>query len=391
MKSKKFRKLAAAAAAIIAVTMVFSGCKSIKSTSDSGSVIASHIDTSISAEDIDVGYDEESTVSVSFADGKAEIKGEGASAQGENVTIKQAGTYILSGTTDNGRVIISADKDAEIKLVLNGVDITCSDNSPIYISKAKKVYMVLNDGKENSLTDGKSYSLSEDDANADGCIFSKANLTINGGGTLNVNGNYKHGIVSKDDLVITDGIINVTSASTALEGKDCVKISGGTFKLSAGSNGIKSTNTEEADKGFISISGGTFDIVSNNDAIEAEKIITVEDGSFDIKTGGGSANASMKSDGMPNGDWRQDMGKGGGGPRGQMAAPDGGETPPEPVGNSDQMPVVNAASAETDSESSESTDDSSTSAKAIKAAGEIKISGGTFKIDSADDSLHCNG
>ena len=100
------------------------------------------------------------------------------------------------------------------------------------------------------MTDSAIYSLGEDDSNTDGAIFSKTDLTINGSGTLTVNANYKHGIVSKDDLVITDGNINVTSASTAMEGKDSVKISGGTFNISAGTNGIKSTNAEASDKGL---------------------------------------------------------------------------------------------------------------------------------------------
>ena len=109
----------------------------------------SDIDASIAAEDIDVGYDEESSVGITFADGSAAIDGEGATSEGETVTISQAGTYILSGTATNGRIIVSADKTAEIKLILNGVDITCADNAPLLVSKAKKVYIVLEDGTEN--------------------------------------------------------------------------------------------------------------------------------------------------------------------------------------------------------------------------------------------------
>lgn len=396
MNSVKIKKLAAVIA-VIAVASAFPGCSNKENNSAAESTVsdssavnssASDIDVSIAAEDIDVGYDEENTISVAFADGGVKIGGEGASAEGETVTISKAGTYILSGTADNGRIIVDADKNSEVKLVFNGVNITCSDNAPIYISKAKKVYMTLNDGTENTLTDSKSYSLGEEDSNVDGCIFSKTDLTINGSGTLNVTANYKHGIVSKDDLVITDGTLNVTAASTAVEGKDSVKISGGKFTLSAGSNGIKSTNTEDTGKGFISITGGTFSIVSNNDAIEAETVLTVEGGSFDITTGGGSANASMKSDGTPNGDWRTDMGNGGGGPGGKMMRPDNGEMPPDMPDNANGTTLQNTAAIETVSDES---DETSTSAKALKSGSEIKISGGEFKIDSADDSLHCNG
>lgn len=393
MKISDTKKLAAITAAFFITVTAFSGCSENASSSQAASSVSqaakSDIDASIAAEDIDVGYDEESSVGITFSDDSATIDGEGAVAEGETVTISQAGTYILSGTVANGRIIVAADKNAEVKLIFNGLDITCSDNTPLLVSKAKKVYIVPEDGTENVLTDGASYSLGEDDSNTDGAIFSKADLTINGGGTLTVNANYKHGIVSKDDLVITDGNINVTSASTAIEGKDSVKISGGTFNISAGTNGIKSTNTEESDKGFISVTGGSFTVVANNDAFEAETVLSIEGGSFDITTGGGSANASMKSDGTPNGDWQKNMGNGG------MGRPDdngngmGGDPPAKPTADDTGLTIETAANTTTDS--TDTTDSTSTSAKALKAGSEVNISGGEFKIDSADDSVLSNG
>ena len=400
MKISDTKKLAAITAAFFITVTAFSGCSesanSSQTTSSVSQAAKSDIDASIAAEDIDVGYDEESSVGITFSDGSAAISGEGATAEGETVTISQAGTYILSGTATNGRIIVAADKKAEVKLIFNGVDITCADNAPLLVSKAKKVYIVLEDDTENVLTDGASYSLGEDDSNTDGAIFSKADLTINGGGTLTVNANYKHGIVSKDDLVITDGNINVTSASTAMEGKDSVKISGGTFNISAGTNGIKSTNTEASDKGFISVTGGTFTVVANNDAFEAETVLSIEDGSFDITTGGGSANASMKSDGTPNSDWQNNMGNGGGGPNG-MGRPDdngngmGGDPPAMPTADDTGLTIETTANTTTDSDSTDTSDSTSTSAKALKAGSEVNISGGEVKIDSADDSVHSNG
>ena len=396
-----FKKTVAIAAAVLIVTATMTAC-SDKNTSSSAittttapSVTESDVDTSIAASDLDVGYDETSSTTVSFSNSSAEISGNGAQSDGGVVTITEAGTYILSGTISNGRVIVAADKKAEVKLVFNGVNITCTDNAPIYVSKADKVYVILEDGTENTLCDGSTYNLGEDDANTDACLFSKSDLTINGGGTLNVTSNYKHGIVSKDDLVITDGVINVTSTSTAIEGKDSVKISGGNFTISAGTNGIKATNTEDTAKGFISITGGTFNIVSNNDAIEAETVLTIEDGTMDITTGGGSANASTKSDGSANGDWQKDMGNGGGGPMGN-----GGDmgNPPDaqPANETDELTLETAANTTTDVTLEETTDETSddttsTSAKALKAGTEIDIKGGTITIDSADDSIHSNG
>lgn len=346
------------------------------------------VDKSISAEDLDVGYEETESVHIKFSESGAEISGNGAVYDNQAVTISSEGTYILSGT-GKCRVVVNADKNSEVKLVLNGVDLTCSDNAPISVIKADKVYLILEDGTENVITDGESYNLFDED-NTDAAIFTKSDLTINGGGKLTVNANYKHGIVSKNDLVITGGDIKITSASTAIEGKDSVKISDGIFDISAGTNGVKSTNADETDKGFISISGGTFSINASGDGFDAESIITIDGGEFNITTGGGSSNASMKSDGnwhndMQNGIDRPDMGN--------MMPPDGfdrGDFAPINA-EENQLAMENASNDKSLQVVQSSSESGTTSAKALKCGGNIYINGGTINIDSADDSIHGNG
>lgn len=274
--------------AVIAALMMCSAmlCSCADDNSSAGGTKASggKYDTSLAAEDLDVGYDENSAGTVSFADGKAEVSGSGSQAEGAVVTISASGEYVVSGECSDGRIIINADKNAEIQLIFKGLELTCSDNAPVLISNADKVIITLEDGTDNVLTDGSSYALSGDE-NTDGCIFSKADLTINGSGSLTVNGNYKHGIVSKDDLVIADGKISVKAVKTALEGKDCVKISGGKTALDAGSNGIRSTNDEEEDKGYVSISGGEVSIECGSVAVSAVTFISAEGGSVSAVCG----------------------------------------------------------------------------------------------------------
>lgn len=398
MGKGEVKKLIALSAAVMLV--MSSGCSktgsdSVKTETTSKSISADNVDKEISAEDLDVGYEETEAVRIDFSESGAEISGNGAVYDNETVTISLAGTYILSGT-GKGRIVVSADKNSEVKLVLNGLDLTCSDNAPISVKEADKVYLILEDGSENVVTDGESYELSDGD-NTDGAVFAKSDLTINGGGKLTVNANYKHGIVSKDDLVITGGDIKITSSSTAIEGKDSVKISGGTFDIAAGTNGIKATNTEEADKGFISISGGTFTVNASGDGFDAESVLTVDGGNISITTGGGCDNASMKSDGTPNGDWRNDMQGGMGRPdrgdRGNMAPPDGfggGDVQPMNAAE-DKLFVENAANTQSFEVTETSSDSETASAKALKSNGSICITGGTIDINSADDSIHSNG
>ena len=300
----KIKITAAAAAALMAISLA--GCTESSNISSNdtsadkpaaaettvGSVSSEAFE--ISAADKDIGYSEDDAVRITMSGSEAEIEGSGAEVSEGKLSITEAGTYILSGEF-SGQIYVKA-KGAEIKLVLDGVAVTNSDHAALLIDKADKVTITLNDGTENSFTDGSSYTAESDDDNTDGAIFSRADLTINGEGSLTVNGNCKHGIVSKDDLVITGGSINVTAASTALSGKDSVKISGGSIDLTAGSNGIHATNSEEAEKGIVSVTGGSISITSQGDAIQAENAMKIENGELSLTTGGGSENAEMKKE-----------------------------------------------------------------------------------------------
>lgn len=393
------RKILAAAVAVI--TALSAGCSRTSTGSNDKNTRVSKITTiasTIEAEDIEIGYNESDSVSIAFGENNVTCDSENVTVDGTKVTIKAAGTYLLSGSCPNGQVIVSADTQAQVKLVLNGLDLTCKNNSALIVDAADKTFLLLEKGTDNKLTDGAEYDTAEGE-NQDSAIFSRSDLTINGEGSLTVTGNYKHGVVSKDDLVITGGNITVTSASSALVGKDSVKISNGSFDLSGGTDAIKSDNSQEEDKGYVSISGGTFKIVANGDGISAETGLTVSGGDFDMTTGGGSTNASVKSNGSPNGEWRNDMQNGEGGRRGGFGGDMGdmgGMQPPADMGTPPhgEMPenAVNTQSLEVTQADNETEDsDTSTSAKGLKSGGDLVITGGTFKIDSADDSIHVDG
>ena len=416
------RKIMAAAAALIIAITSFAACSESSGSSSSSknsdsvsSIVASDIDVSIKAVDYEVGYDEASACKVSFDGESADVDGSGAEFSDGVLTITEAGTYILSGKLD-GRVVVNTGKNKEVRIVLNGVEITSSDNAALAVLQADKVSITLAENSENKLTDGSEYKTSDEESKVDACLYSQDDLTINGSGSLEVTGNYKHGIVSKDDLVVTGGKIKVTAKNTAMTGKDSVKISDGEFDISAGTNGINSDNSEDSSKGYIALTGGSYKIVSNNDGIEASSVLKIDGGDFDITTGGGSKNSSTKSDGMPNGDWQNDMRKGGGGmrggqmpggdmPSGEMPSgekpemPNGempdGQTPPDMPDDFEGGKIEAAASVEetavTEQTANTESSDSSDSAKALKADSDIEITGGSFKIDSADDSIHSNG
>ncbi|MDO5608543.1 MAG: carbohydrate-binding domain-containing protein [Capnocytophaga sp.] len=210
--------------------------------------------------------------------------------------------YELSGTTTSGSFKIYSDK--KFKLTLNGVSITNNDGPAINIQSGKRVFVVLNSGTTNSLTDSASYSTPSDE-DAKGTFFSEGQLIFSGTGALNVAGKYKHGIVSDDYVRVIEGNITVTEAvSDAIHANDAFIADGGTLNLKASSDGI------DADKGYIVINGGNFTINVADDGIAAsydtdttiDPYVTINGGTFNIKTAGGEGIESKSTLTINDGD-----------------------------------------------------------------------------------------
>lgn len=288
------------------------------------------------------------------------------------ITINAGGTYKFTGTLEDGQIIVNSEDEKKVNIVLNGVNISCSNSAPIYIKNADKTTITLNEGTENYITDGISYVYEDGNSDEpDAAIFSKDDLTINGDGSLIVKSNYKNGIVGKDDVKIKSGNIKIDAVNNGIKGKDSITVSGGNITINAGNDGMKSTNDSNTEKGYILIESGTFNITSAEDAIQAENYVNILDGDFTIVSGGGN---EMNKDG------HEDFGPGG--PGGM-----GGEfTPPQMEGDQSSF-----GGNQGNSNGSTSTDEDSVSSKGIKAVNKITIDGGTFNIDSCDDAIHSNG
>ncbi|MBQ4465751.1 MAG: carbohydrate-binding domain-containing protein, partial [Oscillospiraceae bacterium] len=231
----------------------------------------------------------EVTTEITLNDDSASVSGEGASADGSTVTVTGEGVYRVTGKLTDGRIVVNA-PDAKVQIVLDGAEITSSDGSAIMVESAKKVFLTLADGSENTVSDGKTYADTAD-GSPDAAIYSKETLTINGSGSLNVNGNYNEGITSKDELVITGGTIRVTSTGNGIKGKDHIAVCGGDIQITSGGDGMKATNNIDAGMGFVFIGGGTITIDAQEDGIQAETELVLEGGTLDITSGGGSENA----------------------------------------------------------------------------------------------------
>lgn len=257
----------------------------------------------------------------------AEIGGTGAALEDGCLRIASEGVYHLTGTFTDLCVTIAAGEKDKVQLVLDGAALSNSNGPCIYIQSADKVFITLPEGTSSSVADGTSYSVTDGETTVDAAIFSRSDLCINGSGTLTVLGQYKHGVVSKDDLVIANASLNVTSASAALNGKDCVKITGAALTLHAGSDGLRSDNAEDESRGFVYLTDCTAAITAGNDGVQAETVLVCVDANLTLTTGGGSG-SSLRS----------------------------------------------------------STD----SWKGLKSGGDLYLCGGTYAIDAHDDCIHSN-
>ena len=245
-------------------------------------VDTSGYDLEFSNRDSNSTYDESSATKVTF-DESATISGEGASANGNVITITKAGTYIMSGTSTDAQINVSVGDDDKVQLVFSGVDLTCNSGPCLNVQSGDKVFVTLAEGTTNTLSDGSGFSVGDEDE-LDSTIYSKSDITFNGSGTLKINATAGHGIHSKDDLVVTSGVFEITSTKSGMVGKDCVKIKDGTLTITSQTDCIKSTNSDDEGRGFVSVDGGTFNLKSTDKGIQATKLIRLAGGNLTIES-----------------------------------------------------------------------------------------------------------
>lgn len=167
-------------------------------------------------------------------DDKTAINGNGAAYSDGIVTISEPGSYSLKGTLSEGRIIVStAKEDKKVKLFFNGVNITCTGTSPLFIdSSPEDTVIVLMDDSVNSLTNSADGSLLTYSTAADAAaIYSVDDLLIKGTGTLNITSDLGTGILFTDDIEIKGGILNITAVDDGITGKEDADIEGGTVNV----------------------------------------------------------------------------------------------------------------------------------------------------------------
>lgn len=358
------------------------------------------MDFAYSDRDRDASYDEAAATKIALTGQGATVSGEGAAVEGSTVIITAAGTYVVSGELTAGSLTVNAGDADKVQIVLSGASIRNEAGPALNIQQADKVFVTLAAGSQNTLADGASYTLAEGEDEPNAALYSKADLTINGTGALTVEGNYRHGVNSKDDLVVTGGTLTVTAKEDGLRGKDCVKVADGSFAITAGGDGVKSNNDEDPTRGFVSIDGGTFAVEAGDEGFQAATYLRLAGGDAQIK----AADHALRSDveaAMSGGTYVVEAGGKGMNPETKFTMDGGtftvagceeGIEAQEVIVNDGELNItasddgINAAVAERSDETAEAAVAANASEDCL-----IQINGGMVTVDAGGDGLDSNG
>ena len=276
---------------------VLAGCGFSAVSSAEGPVSAA-TSTSLSAEQLP-------TVSERDASGDYEASEAVTLSPEEDLTITEAGVYLFSGTYTD-MIVVDAGEEAKVQLVLKDASLSNASGPAIYVRSADKVFLTAAEGTVNTISDGSAYSFTDEETTPDAAVFSRDDLTINGAGKLTISGNYKHAVVSKDDLTVTAKNLAVSAVNTGLNGKESVAISEASVTITAGSNGIRSdevltisgdsveiTASEGVEATYILISGGDITVNATDDGINAARKSDTSTFTPTVEITGGSLTVTM--------------------------------------------------------------------------------------------------
>ena len=261
------------------------------------------VDTHYSEQDL--SWDASSETAIDLSNPTAT---DGVTVEDGTLTITKAGTYKLSGEYQGQIKVETADSDA-VRLVLDNANITNSSGAALNVVNADEVILYSASGTTNTISDGADYTATGEE-DPDAVVYSKADLTIAGEGTLKVNGNHEDGIHTSDGLVIASGTLEVNAANTGIKGKDYVDILGGTINVTAQQDGIKSTNDTDEGQGWTRLSNGTVTVNAGDDGFKASRVVEISGGSLTVEqsdegieaqyinVSGGDVNVTSADDGM---------------------------------------------------------------------------------------------
>ena len=212
-------------------------------------------------------------------------------SDGQTLKITEEGVYVIKGTAKNCTIRVEADDTAKVQLVLDGVSITNDSTPAIYVVSADKCFVTTSADSSLSVTGAFT---ADGDTNTDAVIFSKDDLVLNGTAALTINSSQGNGVTDKDDVKVTGGTYNITSALDGIEANDSIAVYDGTLTINSSKDGLHSENSDDDTKGYVYIHGGTFTINAKSDAVQATTYLQVDGGNFKLTAAEGFEATSIQ-------------------------------------------------------------------------------------------------
>lgn len=188
---------------------------------------------------------------------------------------------MAEGESNNGCLTINA--DTAFTLILNNLQLHSSETAAISLTKKQKVRVELPKDSYNTLTDA---STREDNDGANACLYSKGTLSFSGTGTLEVNGNYSHGISSSKNITVDGSHIVIGNAVKHGIHSDKFTLQKGQIDITLNNNAAKGIKAKED----IIINGGSIVGEAKGDIIDSEgdlsySALLKSDGSLTVSDG----------------------------------------------------------------------------------------------------------
>lgn len=204
--------------------------------------------------------------------------------ENKQITIEEAGTYLLSGVYTNGIVIDAKDSDI-VRLVLENVTWENLNEEAIYVKSAKRVLISLPQGTTSTIT--------SNDEDLNNLINAKSPLVFNGEGSLNLYANNKDAIQADQELVFISGNYEIEALDKAITSNQTLAVYQANFKIKT-KTGDAISLSNEFNEGLVYLQNGKINIETDCDGISVDGKLVITDGLYQIQTTSADDQVSQK-------------------------------------------------------------------------------------------------
>ena len=253
----------------------------------------------------------EDGVSISFSnDGITAADSPGLSIEGTSLTITASGTYLLSGSCEDGSVKVQKGTTGVV-LVLDGLTLSSQTTAPLICAKSTEVTIEAAAGTVNTLSDTETTNDASTNSAAENAVIKckdGSQVVLCGTGELILQANGKNGIKSgastetEGDASLTIRELTLTidaPVNDAVNAESILNVESGTLEISAGDDALHSDG--ELNIGADGTDGPSISITSCYEGLEGT-VVNIFSGDIDLQSTDDCINAADSD--QPNGDFQ---------------------------------------------------------------------------------------